>query len=32
MDAARALLAHGQLLHDLLPETDRILKAVSVVP
>jgi hypothetical protein len=32
MDGARALLAHGQLLHDLLPETDRILKAVSVVP
>ena len=32
MDAARALLAHGQLLHDLLPETDRILKAVSSVP
>jgi signal transduction histidine kinase len=32
MDAVRALLAHGQLLHDLLPETDRILKAMSAMP
>jgi hypothetical protein len=31
MDAARALVTNGQLLHDLLPETDHILKAVSAV-
>lgn len=33
-NAARvqALLAHGQLLHDLLPATDGILKALSAVP
>jgi signal transduction histidine kinase len=31
-DLAQALLAHGRLLHDLLPATDGILKALSAVP
>jgi signal transduction histidine kinase len=31
-ELAQALLAHGQLLHDLLPTTDNILKALSAVP
>jgi signal transduction histidine kinase/FixJ family two-component response regulator len=30
--SARALLAHGRVLHDLLPITDGILKALSIVP
>jgi signal transduction histidine kinase/CheY-like chemotaxis protein len=31
-DSTQALLAHGRLLHDLLPATDGILKALSAVP
>jgi signal transduction histidine kinase len=31
-DPTRALLAHGRLLADLLPTTDRILRALSVEP
>jgi signal transduction histidine kinase/FixJ family two-component response regulator len=31
-DSIRALLAHGRLLHDLLPATDGILKAMSALP
>ncbi|MDB5395917.1 MAG: integral rane sensor hybrid histidine kinase [Rhodospirillales bacterium] len=31
-DLTQALLAHGRLLHDLLPATDGILKALSAVP
>jgi signal transduction histidine kinase len=32
MGSARALLAHGQLLHDLLSTTDGILKAMCTLP
>jgi hypothetical protein len=31
-DSIHALLAHGRLLHDLLPATDGILKAMSALP
>jgi signal transduction histidine kinase/FixJ family two-component response regulator len=31
-ETAQALLAHGRLLHDLLPATDGLLKALSAVP
>jgi signal transduction histidine kinase len=32
VQSVRALLAHGRLLHDLLPTTDRILKKVLAAP
>ena len=31
-DSAQALLAHGRVLHDLLPATDGVLKALFTVP
>jgi signal transduction histidine kinase/CheY-like chemotaxis protein len=31
-DSVRALLAHGRMLHDLLPVTDGVLRALSAVP
>jgi signal transduction histidine kinase len=31
-DSVQALLAHGRLLHDLLPAADGVLKALSAVP
>jgi signal transduction histidine kinase/FixJ family two-component response regulator len=31
-DSVRALLAHGRMLHDVLPVTDSVLRALSAVP